>query len=65
MNKTSLHSLRSITISMKFAVTNFAAMLTIIIIDLITARRILPYNNTSEDILFVTIIVITSTCSFF
>ena len=39
-------------------------MLTIIIIDLLLTRRILSYNNTSEDILFVTTMVITSIGSF-
>ncbi|MGN6347870.1 MAG: hypothetical protein ACTHME_09220 [Candidatus Nitrosocosmicus sp.] len=35
-------------------------MLTIIVIDLLTTRRILPYNNFSEDILFATTMVIIS-----
>ncbi len=39
-------------------------MLTIIIIDLLTTRQILPYNNTSEDILFVTTMLIISIGSF-
>ena len=39
-------------------------MLTIIIIDLVTTRRILPYNSFSEDILFFTTMVIISIGSF-
>ena len=39
-------------------------MLTIIIIDLLITRRILPYNSFSEDILFVITIVINSIGSF-
>ena len=51
-------------ISRKFAATTLAAMLTIIIIDLVTTRRILPYNSFSEDILFFTTMVIISIGSF-
>ena len=39
-------------------------MLTIVIIDLLTTRRILPYNNSSEDILFITTNVIITAGSF-
>ncbi|MER5174917.1 MAG: hypothetical protein ABJB76_01880, partial [Candidatus Nitrosocosmicus sp.] len=63
MSKTFLLSPR-LKVSRKLAITTFAVMLIIIIIDLITTRRILPYNNTSEDILFVTTMVITSIGSF-
>ena len=41
-------------VSRKLAVTTLGIILTIIIIDLITTRRILPYDNSTEDILFVT-----------
>jgi hypothetical protein len=48
------------TVRRKLAVTIFAVMLVIIIIDLITTRQVLPYSNTSEDILFVITMAITS-----
>ena len=51
-------------VSRKLAVATLAVMLTIVIIDLITTRRILPYNNTTEDILFVTTMIIISIGSF-
>jgi hypothetical protein len=51
-------------VSRKLAVTTLAVMSTIIIIDLLTTRQILPYSNTSEDILFVTTMVIISIGSF-
>ena len=51
-------------VSRKLAITTLGIILTIIIIDLITTRRILPYNNSTEDILFVTTIIIISIGSF-
>jgi hypothetical protein len=51
-------------VSRKLAVTTLAIMLTIIIIDLLTTRQILSYNNTSEDMIFVTTMVIISIGSF-
>jgi hypothetical protein len=51
-------------VSRKLAVTTLAVMLSITIIDLLTTRQILPYSNTSEDILFVTTMVIVSIGSF-
>jgi signal transduction histidine kinase len=53
-----------ISVSSKLAVRTLAVLLAIIIIDLLTTRQILPYTNTSEDILFVTTMVIISTASF-
>src|SRR6478736_8150613 len=63
MSKISLLPLKT-NVSRKLAATTLGIILTIIIIDLITTRRILPYNNTSEDILFVVTIVIISIGSF-
>jgi hypothetical protein len=64
MKKISLHSHIPVIVSRKLAVTTLTVMLTIIIIDLLLTRRILPYNNTSEDILFATTMVITIIGSF-
>ena len=50
--------------SRKLAVTTLGIILTIIIIDLITTRRIFPYDNSTEDILFVTTTIIISIGSF-
>jgi hypothetical protein len=51
-------------VSRKLAVTTLGIILTIVIIDLITTRRILPYDNSTEDILFVTTTIIISIGSF-
>ncbi|HEY0579324.1 MAG TPA: hypothetical protein VGC75_01340 [Candidatus Nitrosocosmicus sp.] len=51
-------------VSRKVAVNTLGIMITIIIIDLITTRRILPYNNSTEDILFITTMIIISIGSF-
>ena len=53
----------SINVSNRLAITTLAVLCTIIIIDLLTTRQILPYSNTSEDILFVITMVIISTAS--
>jgi len=52
--------LPAVNISRQLAVRTLVITLIIIIIDLLTTRQILPYNNTSEDILFViTMVIIT------
>lgn len=66
MKRSSLRSVLSSIpeVSRKPAATTLGFMLTIIIIDLLTTRQILPYNNTTEDYLFVTTMVIISIGSF-
>ncbi len=64
MKGISLPSVQFPEVSRKLAATTLAVMLTIIIIDLLTTRQILAYNNTSEDVLFVTTMVIISIGSF-
>jgi signal transduction histidine kinase len=52
--------LPTFNISRQLAVRTLVITLIIVIIDLLTTRQILPYNNTSEDILFViTMVIIT------
>src|SRR5918912_1861992 len=56
----SFTAIQSIKISRKLATRSLAVTLIVIIIDLLTTRQILPYNNTSEDVLFIiTLITIT------
>jgi signal transduction histidine kinase len=49
----SFTAIQSIKISRKLATKSLAVTLIVIIIDLLTTRQILPYNNTSEDLLFI------------
>jgi Histidine kinase-, DNA gyrase B-, and HSP90-like ATPase/His Kinase A (phospho-acceptor) domain len=46
-------SFHSIKITRKLATRTLAVTLVVVIIDLLTTRQIIPYNNTSEDVLFI------------
>jgi signal transduction histidine kinase len=46
-------SFHSIKLTRKLATGTLAVTLVVVIIDLLTTRQIIPYNNTSEDVLFI------------
>src|SRR5689334_3639953 len=46
-------SFHSIKLTRKLATGTLAITLVVVIIDLLTTRQIIPYNNTSEDVLFI------------